>query len=601
MNKENIRVFSIIAHIDHGKSTLADRILEKTGALSDRNNKEQVLDSMDLERERGITIKLNNASLNYKYNNEEYLLNLIDTPGHVDFSYEVSRSLAACDGAILLIDAVQGIEAQTLSNYYLALENNLTIIPVINKIDLPNADIDSVKKEIIDTIGFKEEDIILTSAKTGEGVEELLEKIILNIPSPKGNNHNKLQALIFDSYFDSYKGVILLVRIVNGILKQGDEIKFIATNAVYDVIELGIHTPNLKSKNELQTGEIGYICASIKSISDVKIGDTIIHSSDTNIIPLLKLKEIKPMVFSGIYPLESNKYNDLKDALDKLKLNDASLTFEPEVSNALGFGYRCGFLGMLHMDVIEERIEREYKIDIIATSPNVIYKILLTDNTEIMIENPSKMPDKQKIQKIEEPYVKTNIFVPNIYIGDVMKLCQKKRGIYINMDYIDEKRVNIRYEMPLAEIVYDFFDKLKSYTKGYASFDYEISDYKVSNLIKLDILLNGEIVDALSMIMHADLAYNRGRQIVENLKKLIPRQLFEVPVQAVIGQRVIARENIKAVRKDVLAKCYGGDITRKRKLLEKQKEGKKRMKRVGNVEVPQEAFLSILKIDEDQY
>lgn len=599
MKQENIRVFSIIAHIDHGKSTLADRILEKTGALSDRNNKEQVLDSMDLERERGITIKLNNASLNYKYNNEEYLLNLIDTPGHVDFSYEVSRSLAACDGAILLIDAVQGIEAQTLSNYYLALENNLTIIPVINKIDLPNADITSVKKEIVDTLGFKEEDIILTSAKTGEGIEQLLEEIILKIPSPKGNNHNKLQALIFDSYFDSYKGVILLVRIVNGILKQGDKIKFIATNALHDVIEIGIHTPNLELKNELQTGEIGYICANIKSISDVKIGDTIIHSSDTNTTPLLKLKEIKPMVFSGIYPLESNKYNDLKDALDKLKLNDASLIFEPEVSTALGFGYRCGFLGMLHMDVIEERIEREYKIDIIATSPNVIYKILLTDNTEIMIENPSKMPEKQKIQKIEEPYVKANIFVPNIYIGDVMKLCQKKRGIYINMDYIDEKRVNICYEMPLAEIVYDFFDKLKSYTKGYASFDYELSDYKVSNLIKLDILLNGEIVDALSMIMHSDLAYNRGRQIVENLKNLIPRQLFEVPIQAVIGQRVIARENIKAVRKDVLAKCYGGDITRKRKLLEKQKEGKKRMKRVGNVEVPQEAFLSILKIDED--
>ncbi len=599
MKKDNIRVFSIIAHIDHGKSTLADRILEKTGALTDRNIKAQVLDSMDLERERGITIKLNNASLKYKYNNEDYLLNLIDTPGHVDFSYEVSRSLAACDGAILLIDAVQGIEAQTLSNYYLALENNLTIIPVINKIDLPNADIDSIKKEIVDTLGFKEEDIVLTSAKTGEGVDKLLEEIILKVPAPKGNINNELQALIFDSYFDPYKGVILLVRVVNGAIRQGDKIKLMSTNAVYDIIELGIHTPNIESKAELQTGEIGYICASIKSISDVKIGDTIVHSTDSITKPLIKLKEIKPMVFSGIYPLESNKYNDLKDALDKLKLNDASLTFEPEVSTALGFGYRCGFLGMLHMDVIEERIEREYKIDIIATSPNVVYKLLLTDNTELMIENPSKMPDKQKIQKIEEPYVKTSIFVPNIYIGDVMKLCQRKRGIYINMDYIDEKRVNIHYEMPLAEIVYDFFDKLKSFTKGYASFDYEISEYKVSNLIKLDILLNGEVVDALSMIMHADLAYNRGRQIVENLRKLIPRQLFEVPVQAVIGQRVIARENIKAVRKDVLAKCYGGDITRKRKLLDKQKEGKKRMKRVGNVEVPQEAFLSILNIDED--
>ncbi|HOZ53953.1 MAG TPA: translation elongation factor 4 [Bacilli bacterium] len=599
MKQENIRVFSIIAHIDHGKSTLADRILEKTGALTDRNIKAQVLDSMDLERERGITIKLNNASLKYKYNNEEYFLNLIDTPGHVDFSYEVSRSLAACDGAILLIDAVQGIEAQTLSNYYLALENNLTIIPVINKIDLPNADIDSIKKEIIDTLGFKEEDIILTSAKTGEGIDRLLEEIILKVPYPKGNINNKLQALIFDSYFDPYKGVILLIRVVNGVINQGDKIRLMSTNAVYDIIELGLHTPNIESKQKLQTGEIGYICASIKSISDVKVGDTIIHSNDSITKPLIKLKEIKPMVFSGIYPLESNKYNDLKDALDKLKLNDASLTFEPEVSTALGFGYRCGFLGMLHMDVIEERIEREYKIDIIATSPNVIYKLFLTDNTEQMIENPSKMPDRQKIQKIEEPYVKTSIFVPNIYIGDVMKLCQKKRGIYINMDYIDEKRVNIHYEMPLAEIVYDFFDKLKSFTKGYASFDYEISDYKVSNLVKLDILLNGEIIDALSMIMHADLAYNRGRQVVENLKKLIPRQLFEVPVQAVIGQRVIARENIKAVRKDVLAKCYGGDITRKRKLLEKQKEGKKRMKRVGNVDVPQEAFLSILNVDEN--
>ena len=593
MNEKKIRNFSIIAHIDHGKSTLADRILEKTGSITKREIKDQMLDSMDLERERGITIKLNSVSLNYKYNNEEYLLNLIDTPGHVDFSYEVSRSLAACEGAILVVDAAQGIEAQTLANMYLALENNLTIIPVINKIDLPNADVDKVKKEIIDTFGFNEDDIILTSAKTGAGIDELLKAIVEKIPCPKGDSNDKLQALIFDSIYDSYRGAVIWMRVLNGKVKVGDRIRMLSTNTVYEVVELGVHNPKIVKKNVILAGEVGYLCASIKSVSDIKVGDTITLDNDpSNMLP--GYKPMKPMVYSGLYPIESNKYQDLKEALEKLKLNDASLSYEPEVSAALGFGFRCGFLGMLHMDVTEERLEREFNLDIIATSPSVIYEVVLTSGDVIMVDNPNDMPDRVKIKEIREPFIKTNIFVPTDYIGSVMELCQNKRGTYINMDYINKDRVNIHYELPLSEVVYDFFDNLKSYTKGYASFDYELIGYKASNLVKMDILINGEMVDALSVITHKDFAYNRGKQVVENLKKLIPRQLFEVPIQAVIGTKAIARSDIRAMKKNVLAKCYGGDITRKRKLLEKQKEGKKRMKRVGNVEIPQEAFLSIL-------
>ena len=593
MKEENIRNFSIIAHIDHDKSTLADRILEKTGSITKREIKDQMLDSMDLERERGITIKLNSVSLNYKYNNEEYLLNLIDTPGHVDFSYEVSRSLAACEGAILVVDAAQGIEAQTLANMYLALENNLTIIPVINKIDLPNADVDKVKKEIIDTFGFNEDDIILTSAKTGVGIDELLKAIVEKIPCPKGDSNDKLQALIFDSIYDSYRGAVIWMRVLNGKVKVGDRIRMLSTNTVYEVVELGVHNPKMVKKNVISAGEVGYLCASIKSVSDIKVGDTITLDNDpSNMLP--GYKPMKPMVYSGLYPIESNKYQDLKEALEKLKLNDASLSYEPEVSAALGFGFRCGFLGMLHMDVTEERLEREFNLDIIATSPSVIYEVVLTSGDVIMVDNPNDMPDRVKIKEIREPFIKTNIFVPTDYIGSVMELCQNKRGTYINMDYINKDRVNIHYELPLSEVVYDFFDNLKSYTKGYASFDYELIGYKASNLVKMDILINGEMVDALSVITHKDFAYNRGKQVVENLKKLIPRQLFEVPIQAVIGTKAIARSDIRAMKKNVLAKCYGGDITRKRKLLEKQKEGKKRMKRVGNVEIPQEAFLSIL-------
>ena len=597
MKQENIRNFSIIAHIDHGKSTLADRILEKTNAITKRELKDQLLDSMDLERERGITIKLNAVELNYKYKNEDYLLHLIDTPGHVDFSYEVSRSLAACEGAILVVDAAQGIEAQTLANLYLAMEQNLTIIPIINKIDLPNADIEKVTREIVNTFGFKEEDIIFTSAKTGVGIEELLNAIVERIPAPTGKKEDKLQALIFDSIYESYRGAIIWTRVVNGSIKVGDKIKMISTGSTYEVVELGKHNPSEVKKKELVAGEVGYLCAAIKSVSDIKVGDTITHvKSDA---PLLDgYKPMKPMVFCGLYPTISSKYPDLKDALDKLKLNDAALTFEPESSTALGFGYRCGFLGMLHMDVIEERIEREFGIDIIATSPSVVYEVTLTNEEEIVVSNPNDMPDRAKIKEVREPYIKANIFVPSEYIGSVMELCQNKRGNYIGMDYINETRVNIHYELPLSEIVYDFFDKLKSYTKGYASFDYEITGYKASNLLKMDILINGEPVDALSVIIHKDFAYTRGKAIAENLKKLIPRQLFEVPIQATVGGKVIARTDIKALKKDVLAKCYGGDISRKRKLLEKQKEGKKRMKRVGNVEIPQEAFLSVLSVDE---
>jgi len=548
MNKKYIRNFSIIAHIDHGKSTLADRIMETTNAVSKREAKAQLLDSMDIERERGITIKLNTASLKYIYDNEEYLLNLIDTPGHVDFSYEVSRSLASCEGAILVVDATQGIEAQTLANLYLALDNNLTIIPVINKIDLPNADIEKVKKELIDVIGFDEKEIILTSAKTGEGIKELLDEVVRKIPCPLGEEEDCLQALIFDSVFDSYRGVVVAIRIFNG---------------------------------------------------KVKVGDTITLLKNPANSPLPGYKPMKSMVFCGLFPIESSKFEDLRDALFKLQLNDASLIFEPETSSALGFGFRCGFLGLLHMDIIKERINREFNIDLITTAPSVIYIATLTNGEEIEIDAPSKMPDKTLLKEIKEPYIRTNIFTPSEYIGPIMELCQNKRGIYISMEYIDPTRVNIHYELPLSEIVYDFFDKLKSFTKGYASFDYEIIGYKPSDLVKMDILLNGEIIDALSIIVHKDFAYTRGRSIVTSLRKTIPRQLFEVPIQASLGNHVIARETVKALRKDVLAKCYGGDITRKRKLLEKQKEGKKRMKQVGSVELPQEAFLSVLSMDED--
>ncbi len=597
MNINNIRNFSIIAHIDHGKSTLADRILEYTGSVTDRDKKDQILDSMDLERERGITIKLNAVQLKYKYNNDEYVFHLIDTPGHVDFSYEVSRSLAACEGAILVVDATQGIEAQTLANVRLALDNNLVIIPVINKIDLPNSDVNSVKRELIDTFGFNDEEILLVSAKTGEGVERLLKEIVEKIPAPKTTD-NRLQALIFDSIYDSYKGIIVLIRVVNGSIKIGDTIKMMSNNSTYEVVELGVYTPDEKQKKVLTSGEVGYLCASIRKIDDIVVGDTITSLSNSATEHLIGYKKMKPMVYCGLYPIDSTNYGDLRDALEKLKLNDSALSYEPETSKALGFGFRCGFLGLLHMDIIEERIEREFNINLIATSPSVIYEVYLTDNSKILVENPTKLPDRQVIQRIEEPYIYSNIFVPSEYVGSVMELCQNKRGSFINMEYIDEKRVNIHYEIPLSEIVYDFFDKLKSYTKGYASFDYDVIGYKPNDLVKLDILINGETVDALSIIVHKEFAYKRGKVIVENLKEIIPRQLFEVPIQAVIGSKVIARSDIKAMRKDVIAKCYGGDITRKRKLLDKQKEGKKRMKTVGSVEIPQEAFLTVLNMDE---
>ena len=589
MDNSNIRNFSIIAHIDHGKSTLADRILEYTGAIDKRQMKDQLLDSMDIERERGITIKLNTVRLSYN----GYILNLIDTPGHVDFSYEVSRSLAACEGAVLVVDATQGIEAQTLANVYLALENNLEIIPVINKIDLPSADIPKVERELYDTFGFKSEEIIKVSAKTGDGIPELIDAIIKRVPSPN-NKKDKLKCLIFDSYFDSYRGVVILVRVMSGVLTKKTKIKMMSSGIEYDVVSLGYHTPFEKEVDSLNAGEVGFITGSIKSLESVKVGDTITDSNDPASESLPGYKPMKPMVYCGIYPIESNKYPNLKEAIEKLKLNDASLTFEPESSSTLGFGFRMGFLGLLHLEIISERIEREYNIDIIATTPSVNYEINLTDGSTIYIDNPSMMPDKVKIKEIKEPYIFTNILVPTEYIGAIMELCQDKRGIYKSTDYIDKTRVNIHYELPLSEIVYDFFDRLKSSTKGFASFDYEIIGYKASDLVKMDILLNGEVVDALSLIVHKDFAYNRGRKMVDNLKNIIPRQLFEVPVQAVIGSKVIARSDIKAMRKDVLAKCYGGDITRKRKLLEKQKEGKKKMKTIGKVEIPSEAFLSIL-------
>lgn len=594
MYKEKIRNFSIIAHIDHGKSTLADRILELCGNVSEREMKEQLLDNMELERERGITIKLNAVELKYK----GYTFHLIDTPGHVDFSYEVSRSLAACEGAILVVDATQGIEAQTLANLYLALENNLKVIPVINKIDLPNADIPKVKEELINTLGFSDDEILCVSGKTGEGVETLLDAVISRIDPPKSNEKD-FRALIFDSHFDSYKGVVALIRVVDGEVKLHDKIKMISTGAEYEVLSLGKTTPKDSPREKLSAGEVGYLTASIKSIEDVKVGDTLIHVT-SNAKALDGYKPMKPMVYSGLYPIDSNKYEALKEALAKLKLNDAALMYEPEKSDALGFGFRCGFLGLLHMEIIEERIEREFNIELIATSPSVIYEVELTNGEVINIDSPSKMPDLNKVNSIKEPFVKTNIFVPNEYVGPVMELCQNKRGVYVNINYIDSKRVDIIYELPLSEIVYDFFDKLKSFTKGYASFDYEFIGNRESKLVKLDILLNGEIVDALSIIVHKSDAYSRGKVIVENLKKIIPKQLFAVPIQASIGTRVIARETISAMKKNVLAKCYGGDVSRKRKLLEKQKEGKKRMKQVGSVEVPQEAFLSVLSVDKKE-
>ena len=597
MKQENIRNFCIIAHIDHGKSTLADRILEATGAIDKRELKDQMLDSMDLERERGITIKLNAVQLSYKKDQEEYQLNLIDTPGHVDFSYEVSRSLAACEGAILVVDAAQGIEAQTLANLYLALDNNLTIIPVINKIDLPSADPEKVIKEL-EGIGFEREDIVLTSAKTGVGINELLEKIIEVIPHPTGDKKAPLKALIFDSLFDSYRGVITSIRVMDGEVKVGDIIKMMETGATYDVVGLSINNPKEQEVSSLVAGEVGYLYASIKSINDVHVGDTITLEENPAKDRLPGYKPMKPTVYCGMYPIESNKFEDLREALNKLKLNDAALTFEPETSKALGFGFRCGFLGLLHMEIIEERIEREFGIDLIATSPSVVYEVELNDKTKVTVDNPSKMPKREFINKTYEPYVKCSIFTPSEYIGPLMELCQDKRGNFLNIDYIDTERVTINYELPLSEIVYDFFDRLKSSTKGYASFDYEVVGYRQSDLVKMDILLNGEVVDALSVIVHKDFAYQRGRIVCEKLKDIIPRQLFEVPIQAAIGMHVIARETVKALRKDVLAKCYGGDVTRKKKLLEKQKEGKKRMKQIGSVEVPQEAFLSILSTKE---
>ena len=593
MNINKIRNFSIIAHIDHGKSTLADRILEYTGAVDKRELKSQMLDSMDIERERGITIKLNAVRINYR----GYTLNLIDTPGHVDFSYEVSRSLAACEGAILVVDATQGIEAQTLANVYLAIDNDLEIIPVINKIDLPNADIELRKKELYETFGFDEDSIICTSAKTGEGIDKLIDAIIERIPSPTVGEDDKLRGLIFDSYFDPYRGVVALIRVVSGEIRDNSSIKMFTTGACYDVTEIGYHAPDVCKTKSLGCGEVGYVCASIKSIADVKVGDTITLSNDPCSTPLKGYKKMKPMVFCGLYPVDSKKYPALREALEKLTLNDASLTFEKETSLTLGFGFRTGFLGVLHMEIIVERIEREFGVEIITTAPSVIYSITLTDGSLIEIDNPSEFPERVKIKEIREPFVRTNIFVPSNYVGSIMELCQRKRGIYVSMDYIDNTRVNIHYDMPLSEIVYDFFDKLKSSTKGYASMDYEEIGDRASDLVKMDILLNGEVVDALSIIVHRDFAYNRGRIIVDNLKKVIPRQMFEVPIQAVIGSKVIARSDIKAMRKNVLAKCYGGDITRKRKLLEKQKEGKKKMKQIGHVEVPSQAFLTVLSTE----
>ena len=600
MDQKHIRNFSIIAHIDHGKSTLADRILEITDTVQNREMKEQLLDSMELERERGITIKLNAVQLNYRAKDgETYLLHLIDTPGHVDFTYEVSRSLAACEGAVLVVDAAQGIEAQTLANVYLALDNDLEILPVINKIDLPSAQPDLVKQEIENVIGLPADEAPLISAKSGLHVEDVLEQIIKQVPAPHGDASAPLQALVFDSLYDAYRGVIAYVRIKEGEVKIGDKIRFMATGAEYEVLELGVHTPKEVKKNILHCGEVGWIAASIKSVKDVRVGDTITFAERPAAEPLAGYRQLNPMVYCGLYPIETNRYNDLRDALDKLQLNDASLHFEAETSQALGFGFRCGFLGLLHMDVIQERIEREYNIDLIATAPSVVYHAYLTDGSMTLVDNPSMLPDVSKIDHIEEPFVKASIMSPTEYIGPIMELCQNKRGFYKDMVYLDDTRVNIIYELPLGEIVYDFFDKLKSCTRGYASLDYELIGYQPNKLVKMDILLNSDIVDALSTIVHRDFAYHRGKAICEKLKKLIPRQQFEIPVQAAINGKIIARSDIKALRKNVLAKCYGGDISRKKKLLEKQKEGKKRMKSVGSVEVPQEAFMAVLSMDDE--
>ncbi|MFJ2044701.1 MULTISPECIES: translation elongation factor 4 [Paenibacillus] len=597
--QRKIRNFSIIAHIDHGKSTLADRILEHTGALTSREMQEQVLDKMDLERERGITIKLQAVALTYKADDgEEYLLNLIDTPGHVDFTYEVSRSLAACEGALLVVDAAQGIEAQTLANVYLALDNNLEILPVINKIDLPSADPERVKQEVEDVIGLDTSNAVLASAKSGIGIKEILEQVVKSVPAPTGDPEQPLKALIFDSHYDPYKGVIVYVRVVDGKIKSGSKIKMMATGKSFEVIEVGAFKPRMTIVDELNVGDVGFIVAGIRHVGDTQVGDTVTDAKNPTPEPLPGYRKINPMVYCGLYPIETSDYVDLREALEKLQLNDASLSFEPETSSALGFGFRCGFLGLLHMDVIQERIEREFNIPLITTAPSVIYHVTLTNGEVMKIDNPSNYPEVGRIDYVEEPYVKADIIVPNDYVGTIMELCQNKRGEYVNMEYLDTTRVTITYEIPLSEIVYDFFDQLKSGTKGYASLDYELSGYRQSNLAKMDIVLNGEQVDALSFIVHRDRAYNRGRIVCEKLRELIPRQMFEVPIQASVGTKVVARETVKAMRKNVLAKCYGGDISRKRKLLEKQKEGKKRMKQVGNVEVPQEAFMAVLKIDD---
>lgn len=600
IEQNKIRNFSIIAHIDHGKSTLADRILQLTGAVADREMKAQLLDSMDLERERGITIKLNAVQLQYKADDgETYLLHLIDTPGHVDFTYEVSRSLAACEGAVLVVDAVQGVEAQTLANVYLALDNNLEILPVVNKIDLPSADPQRVIHEVEDVIGLPADHAPLISAKTGMNVKEVLEKVVKEFPAPSGSINHPTQALIFDSFYDSYRGVIVAVRIKEGSIKVGDTIKFLATGASYEVTELGVRTPKELKKDILVTGEVGWISASIKSIQDVHVGDTITTLENESNEQLPGYRQLNPMVFCGLYPIDNAKYKDLREALEKMKLSDSSLLFEPETSQALGFGFRCGFLGLLHMDVIQERLEREFGLELIATAPSVIYHCYLTDKSMVVVDNPAKLPGPQVIERIEEPYVRASIMTPNEYVGAIMELCQAKRGEYEDIQYMDDTRRNVIYSIPLSEIVYDFFDKLKSGTKGYASLDYEITGYKASKLQKMDIMLNAEVVDALSTIVHKDFAYNRGKIICEKLKEIIPKQMFEVPVQAALQGKIIARTTIKAMRKNVLAKCYGGDISRKKKLLEKQKEGKKRMKAVGNVEIPQEAFMAILSVDDD--
>ena len=596
-----IRNFSIIAHIDHGKSTLADRLIEMTGVLSKREMESQILDNMEIEKERGITIKSQSVRMKYKAKDgQEYTFNLIDTPGHVDFNYEVSRSLAACDGAILVVDASQGVEAQTLANVYLAIDNNLEILPVINKIDLPNARPEEVKQEIEDIIGIPAQDAPCVSAKSGLNMEEVLERIVTDLPAPKGNENEKTKCLIFDSYYDNYKGAVAYVRIMDGKVKVGDEIKLMAANRVFTVSEVGYFVPgSYMPTNELKAGEVGYIAASIKNLSDIHVGDTVTLNNNPADKPLKGYKKVTPMVYCGLYPVDGSQYEDLKEALEKLKLNDAALEFEPENSVALGFGFRCGFLGLLHLEIIEERLDREFDLGLITTAPSVIYKVYKTTGEVIELYNPEDLPTAQEISYMEEPFVTANILTPKEYVGNIMDLCQRRRGIYIDMKYLDENRVTLTYEMPLNEIIYDFFDNLKSKTKGYASFDYEFKEYRRSNLVKLDIHINGEPVDALSFIVHKDSAYTRGKKMVEKLKTVIPRKLFTIPIQAVIGGQIIARETISAMRKDVLAKCYGGDITRKKKLLEKQKRGKKKMREIGNVEVPQEAFLSVLKLDDE--